>query len=118
MSLQDYGYPTAEQAKNGLFEAMKEHGVSYLEASYSGGNDEGGVNDVEVMKDADGGEITIESMNWQHPLQEACDRMLSVDFGSWAGDFSASGTLYADRKENKVWRRGETSKYVDDALDY
>lgn len=70
------------------------------------------------MKDAEGGEITIESMGWQHPVQEGCDSVLSVDFGSWAGDFSASGTLHADRKENKVWRTGSTSQYVDDAKTY
>jgi hypothetical protein len=118
IDLSQFGYPTAEEAKGKLFEAMQEYGVHHLEASYSGGNDEGGVDELEVLKDADGNDIEVEGLGWQHPLQSAVDSVLSVDFGSWAGDFSASGTLHADRKENKVWRTGSTSQYVDDAHDY
>lgn len=117
-SFMEQHFGTAEENKAKLFAAMKEHGVSYLEAHYSGGNDEGGVDEVEVLKDASGGLVTIESMGWQHPIQEACDRVLSGEFGTWAGDFSASGRLYADMKENKVWRSGSTSTYIDDGATY
>ena len=111
-------FGTAEENKAKLFAVMKEHGVSYLEAYYYGGNDEGGVQEVEVLKDASGGTITIESMGWQHPIQEACDRVLSGEFGTWAGDFSASGRLYADMKENKVWRAGQQSVDQADSNEY
>lgn len=117
MSLQDYGYPTAEQAKSKLFEAMRTHGVGYLEASYSGGNDEGGIDEVDVLKDSHGNPMELE-LSWQHPINEACDGMLSVEFGSWAGDWSAHGRLFADAKEQKVWREGEQSSYSEDSATY
>lgn len=118
IDLTQYGYPSAAEAKSKLFETMRSHGVAYLEASYSGGNDEGGVDDIEVMKDDRGELVEIAKLNWQHPLMEACDRMLSVEFGSWAGDYSAYGTLFADIKQDKVWRSGEMSSYDEDGAEY
>lgn len=117
-SFMEQHFGTAEGAKQKLFAAMKEHGVSYLEASYSGGNDEGGVDEVEILKDADGGSITIENMAWEHPIHEACDSVLGTEFGSWAGEFTAYGRLYADMKEGKVWRTGQQSSYHDDGATY
>ena len=116
--MEQFGYPSEAAAKQTLFETMKQHGLAYLEASYSGGNDEGGVDEVTVMKDDRGEAVTIDKVNWQHPLTEACDRMLSTEFGSWAGEFSAHGILYADLKEGKVWRAGEASTYSDDEYSY
>ena len=116
--MEQLGFPSAEQAKSKLFTAMKDHGINYLEASYSGGNDEGGVDEVDVMKDDQGGLVTIEKMGWQHPITEACDAMLTTEFGSWAGEWSAYGRLYADRSTGKVWRAGEMSSYSEDGSEY
>ena len=116
--MEQFGFPSAADAKSKLFSVMRDHGISYLEASYSGGNDEGGVDEIEVMRDDRGELVTIEKLNWQHPLTEACDRMLSTEFGSWAGDFTAHGKLYADMKEDKVWRSGEMSSYSPDEASY
>lgn len=136
--MEQFGYPSEATAKRSLFEVMKENGAAYLEAHYSGGNDEGGVDSIDVLKDADGNAIPIpeqwitrepkEGDNaWSirdgkvheyHPLYEAADEMLSTEFGSWAGEFSAYGTLFADVKAGKVWRAGEQSAYYDDSHDY
>ena len=116
--MEQFGYPSVETARRDLFAVMKSHGISYLEASYSGGNDEGGVDEVTVMKDDRGKTITIEGLGWDHPIQEKCDRMLSTEYGSWAGEWSAYGILYADVKEGKVWRNGEMSSYSEDGATY
>jgi hypothetical protein len=106
IDLSQYGYPTVDQAKGELFSVMRQHGVNFLDASYSGGNDEGGVDEIEVMKDDRGEPVTIENLHWLHPLKQAVDSMLSPDFGSWAGEFSAHGHLFADVSAGRVWREG------------
>ena len=110
--------PEAPSAKVDLFRVMREHGISYLEAEYSGGNDEGGVDEITVMKDDRGELVTIAKMDWDHPLTEACDQMLSTEFGTWAGEWSAHGTLFVDTKAAKVWRVGEMSSYSEDGAEY
>jgi hypothetical protein len=116
--LQALGFDSPTAAKGKLFAAMKAHGIAYLEASYSGGNDEGGVDEITVMKDDRDKLVTIENLGWEHPLVEACDRMLGTEFGSWAGDFSAYGVLYANVTENKVSRKGSQSHYDEDGHEY
>src|SRR5262245_50336062 len=118
IDLSQFGYPTAADAKRKLFDAMRQHGIAYLEAHYSGGNDEGGVDEVRNMKDDRGETVTIENIDWQHPLTEACDGMLSTEFYSWAGEFSAYGVLFADLKEGRVWREGQMSTYSEDSGAY
>jgi hypothetical protein len=126
MSLMEaLGFPNQGTAKSELLKAVSDVGATRLEARYSGGNDEGGVDDV-VLFDKAGAEIEApESFTerdprpgdseWAirngkvseyHPLWRAADDMLATEFGSWAGEFSAYGTLYADTKENRVWRDG------------
>lgn len=138
--MEQFGFPSAETAKAALFEQMKEVGASRLEASYSGGNDEGGVDEIKVLIDADGRTIpvperwydrpaTAEDDDWEirkgivhvwNPLWEAADSVLSTEFGSWAGEYSAHGTLFADLKEGRVWRQGEmeVSTYEEDNQEY
>ncbi|HSE44249.1 MAG TPA: hypothetical protein VLA89_02860 [Gemmatimonadales bacterium] len=136
--LEAFGFPSTEDAKGKLFAEMGKIGAVKLEAHYSGGNDEGGVQSIEVLRNDKGKDIpipemwltrpaTAEDRPWQvrdglvhtyHPLWEAADEMLSTEFGSWAGDFTAYGTLHADVKQKKVWRDGEISSYTDDHNDY
>ena len=45
-----YGYSSAQEILPRLLVALKEVGGDYVEADYSGGNDEGGVDDVRVYR--------------------------------------------------------------------
>ena len=46
-------------------------------------------------------------------------RHAATEFGSWAGEFSAYGTLFADTVTGKVTRSGEMqSGYDSDSRDY
>lgn len=130
--MEAFGYPSAGTAKTKLFAALREAGASRLEADYSGGNDEGGVNGIKLF-DAEGVELTAPDswverdpkpgdQEWAirdgkvseyHPLWEAADGMLSTEYGSWAGEFRAYGTLFADLKENRVWREGDVQSGFD-----
>jgi len=137
--MQQFGYPEVRDAKKILLDEMGKLGATRLEAEYSGGNDEGGVNSLKLFG-ADDAEmeapeawITREPkegdepyrirdgvVHEYHPLWEAADGMLSTEFGSWAGEFSAMGTLYANVSENRVWREGsyEESHWRDDDNSY
>ncbi len=135
--MEQFGYPSTETAKTGLLEQVRTAGAVRLEAGYSGGNDEGGVNDIKLF-DAEGGELPVpetwitrapkpDDQPWSirdgkvheyHPLWEAADAMLSTEFGSWAGDFTAYGTLHADVSTGKVHRSGEQSSYNEDGNEY
>jgi len=115
-----------EAYKATIFEQMREFGADYAEASYSGGNDEGGIDGIRLFKTVDG-ERQLISLNenywenpwnaWEHPLHEAFNELLSLDFGTWAGEFSASGHVYADAGliPGRVWREGEESTYSSSA---
>lgn len=119
-----------------IFDEMRKLGADYLEASYSGGNDEGGLDDVvlfrraapRLRKDVESKTVdgTLTKMqqialpepgyiDYEHPLHDALSELLSLDFGSWAGDFSAYGTVYADIPSNRIWRQGEVSTYSEDS---
>lgn len=136
--MEAFGYPNTRDAKAKLLDQIREAGAVRLAAGYSGGNDEGGVNDVELF-DADGNKMEspegwIErdprpddpeyrvrngKVSEYHPLWEAADQMLSTEFGSWAGEFSAYGTLFADTRDGKVWREGSVqSGYDSDSAEY
>jgi len=166
--------------KEGIFDELRRLGATRMEAAYSGGNDEGGVDDVTVLRPAGksdyllhsvrksyAGELLTDSYpshgpyptkkdavaagkvlitsppssrdasvlrweaikfegelvplldadvgNYEKGLTRLVDDLLSVDFGSWAGDFSASGVVYAELSPmRRVWRKGEVSTYVSD----
>lgn len=132
------GGPSTGTAKAALLKALREAGGVRLEASYSGGNDEGGVTDFKVF-DAEGKELDLPEtitrerrpgdQDWyvredglvheMHPVWQAADDMLSTEFYTWAGEFSAWGTLFADLTTGKVWREGEIqSGYDSDRNEY
>lgn len=122
--------------KNKLFDLMREHGATRLEAEYSGGNDEGGVGSLQLL-DAAGEKIETPEM-WitrppkdgerayshdgliheYHPLYEAVDNVLSLEFGTWAGEFEAYGTLYADISTREVRREGSIQSGYDSDSGY
>ena len=118
-----------------IFEEMDKLGASYLEAHYSGGNDEGGIDDVQlfvpakprqrkdvVMRTRDGKGFKFVPialpepgyLDYEHPLHDALSDLLSWDFGSFAGDFSCYGVVYVDVPTWRIWREGEISTYTSD----
>lgn len=177
---------------DGILARLRSLGATRMEASYSGGNDEGGLDDVRVFRPAGKNEYVLhrvyERNVWENgqqtgveevrdtypsagpysPKREALaaarrklkdlpdhlstgyqrvirfepvkvldeevelfdaevgdweerdslyglvDDLLSIDFGSWAGDFSAHGVVLADVRIPRVWREGEMSTYRSD----
>lgn len=117
-----------------VLQHMKDLGAVRLEAYYAGGNDEGGVENIDVLTAEDGskieappqwvetGEVYPEG-HWSagKPMTQydptgfwqALDNVLSTKYGSWAGDFSAYGTLYVDVNEGRAWTQGSESMYVE-----
>lgn len=109
----------AEKTKTSIFEEMQKLGADYAEARYSGGNDEGGVDDVSIYRHVEGGErlqleLPESADYYDSPIRVAFDDLLSIDFGTWAGEFEAYGTVYADLRERKIWREGEVTTYASD----
>ena len=123
--------------KSAILAGVQELGGTYAEASYSGGNDEGGVDGVSIYRLAEEGQteniahlhlgvdyddyITCvdvsparEGFGWDDPLWDAFQDLLNHDFGTWAGDFSASGSVFVDVDKKRIWRTGEISTYTDD----
>lgn len=172
-----WGTQSPASLKLGILDAVEALGATYMEAGYSGGNDEGGINDVAVFRPvtkenpaflvyelhvqnygpkkgelvrsygpttgpfltkakAQAGakakglvrgyyevvQVTDDKVHlvdadvgdWESGLLALTNDLLSLDFGTWAGDFSAHGTLYADVPSGRVWRTGETSTYQPD----
>jgi hypothetical protein len=93
-------------------------GAVRLEATYSGGNDEGGVDEIQIFNAAD--EALAFEGNWEHPLQEAANDLLSTEFYTWAGEFYAYGTLHVDVVTGKARREGtyETPQGREDSQEY
>lgn len=103
MAADTYG---AESEVKELFNIMANYGIVYLQAQYSGGNDEGGIQEIESALMADGREVADEHTSWQGELWSAADSVMSCKYGGWAFEGSAWGNLYADAKKGKVWTQG------------
>ena len=129
------GLRPQETLKNEILKGVKNLGGAYAEASYSGGNDEGGVDGVRIFRPVTASDpkekisqvyrddkyvelvdVTPphETFGWNHPLWNAFQDLLGHEFGSWAGDFSASGSVFVDVSEKRIWRTGEVSTYESD----
>ena len=104
---------TEEAAFNGLIHRMHEYGVYRIEATYQGGHDEGGVEELQAW-DSAAVLMEIEGMAWDHPLQEACNDVLSTKFLSWALGCTVVGILHADLELKKIWTSGEREEFVPD----
>lgn len=107
-------YGTLEDVARNLFQVMHEHGVVRMQASYSGGNDEGGVQELEAVRDAYDKEVEVEGPHWDNPLVAALDAVLATKYGGWAFDGNSWGTIYADAMKRRVWTDGsETTEQED-----
>lgn len=101
--------------KRELLATMKRLGAHKIEATYSGGHDEGGVQDFEAWNGA--GELLMphdENREDYDKLVRACDEVLSTKFFSWALGCSVSGTLYVDLATKRAWTSGSIEEWVDD----
>lgn len=102
MTMYALGYGSSpEEATRALLAELEKVNAVRMVASYSGGNDEGGVDEITLF-DAEGREIDI-ALGWEHPLQAAADDLLSSEYGSWAGEFHAGGNLNADTRSRRAW---------------
>lgn len=108
-----------EAIKASIFETLRSLNADYAEVDYSGGNDEGGVDDIVIyrhIEGADGEErLKLELPHEESRLDHDFNELLSLDFGTWAGEFEAWGTVYADLRQNKVWRSGSQSVMEEDS---
>jgi hypothetical protein len=105
-----------EDIKNHLVHVLHEHGIYKIEATYSGGHDEGGVDELKAW-DKDGVEVEWKETApdaWQDPVWEACNDVLTTKFFSWALGCSVYGMLHVDMGERRVWTEGEIEEYVPD----
>src|SRR5262245_61251698 len=85
---------TIEEVKNRLIHTLHEHGVHKVEGTYSGGHDEGGVDELTAY-DKDGNALELEE-KWDEPVRQACNDMLTTKFFSWALGASVYGSFGVD----------------------
>lgn len=110
--LTHYGDPQTHIAE--LIPIMNAKGIHLIEAEYSGGNDSGCVESVTAYDGAKT-EIPVGRPSYGHNAEqspeddkiwELCNAILSTKYGSWAGEFSAQGTLYVNLEERRCWMDG------------
>lgn len=110
----EYYDKPVDEVKKDLVRLMRERGIHRIEATYSGGHDEGGVQDIERIVDGKGNTVEIPEFQWSHPLWQALDAVLTMKFMSWALGMSVYGTLYVDLDERRAWTVGEQEVYQPD----
>lgn len=113
MLFEKYFNDTVEGVRNRLIHTLHEHKIRKIEARYSGGHDEGGVDEIQAW-DKDGNEVEVDDSNWQDPVVQACNDVLTTKFLSWALGASVHGTLYVDMGTKRVWTAGEIEEFVED----
>lgn len=103
------------EIRRSIVREMNRLGAYTLKGQYSGGHDEGGLEDL-VIYDKKGAEIPIEG-RYDHPLWSAIDDLLSTKFYTWALGCSVYGHVYVDLKAKRAWTEGEMEEthYVSDS---
>jgi hypothetical protein len=107
-----FGGENPESITKKLLAEIEKLGATRMEASYSGGNDEGGVTDIRLFN----GQTPVEAPADEHPLWEAADDLLSTEYGTWAGEFHASGILHANVNGKRAWTEGTYETYDDTGM--
>lgn len=96
------------ETKRKVFALLKAKGAIKAVLSYNGGNDEGGVDDITLVLegvDENGKNIEVDhptQWNGGEELAELLEGPVDSKYGSWAGDFSAYGTLTWDVEAGTV----------------
>lgn len=97
-------FGTPEERLDALLPLLREReGVTRMEASYSGGNDEGGTDEIFLIR---GDQREKFDGPWDDPLHRAVDELLSTKFGTWAGEWEANGYLYVTLDPPAAWTEG------------
>jgi hypothetical protein len=104
----------ANEVRRDLVREMNRLGAVHLDGSYSGGHDEGGLDQLEVY-DKDNNQI--DGLNYDHALWQAVENLLSTKFYSWALECSVHGHVYVDLRKRRAWTEGEEEvmEYREDA---
>jgi hypothetical protein len=126
--------------KTALFDAMTRLGVTVVRGEFSGGNDEGGYNEIELVN-ADKSCVSLDPLQPyfllkmlrhanpqlygdtdsdadRQTIRNAMNEALDVRYGSFAGDFDVSGTVEANAKLKTLTISGaERSEYTSFAED-
>jgi hypothetical protein len=100
-----------------MLSAMRKYGVHRFEGTYSGGHDDGGLQEVNLLWDRAGNDVEIDGIDsYTHELRMCADEVLSTKFFSWALGFDVSGRLIVDMDERRAWTEGqqEEIRYIDD----
>lgn len=97
------------QTKAKVFEMLRAKGAFKAVLHYQGGNDEGGVDEINLFIKPEGGAepVTVDldpyrAMGDDHELAELLMEPVESKYGSWAGEFSAYGTLVWDVEADTV----------------
>lgn len=109
-----YGEMDPVEVRRNLIREMNRLSVVRLDGTYSGGHDEGGLDDLTLYgKD---GKPLEGNLSYDHPLHQAVEDLLTTKFYSWALGMSVYGHVYVDLKEKRAWTEGEeeTTEYVPD----
>lgn len=107
---------TPQQLLEALIERIEGYGAQLLEASYQGGNDEGGIEEVAIYQ------LNPDDVNFRQEMEmpsnehstwgdedtvgSLANDLLSVKYGGWAWEGSAWGTFYVNTIERRAWEVG------------
>lgn len=142
MSLYGYGSSLSgyvDRERREVFAELARRGVAQAKVHFSGGNDEGGINDVELLK-ADGSKVELLDQWDCHPpydvydkaqgkyvpapdersdqhkadwiLWEAFEAPMEAEYGGFGGEFYVSGTYTWDVTARKVTVTTDTRGYT------
>lgn len=79
-------------------DALTERGFKWARAEFSGGNDSGGCEHIEAIRD----DMSVEVINWGDPLFSLLSEPVYDRYGSFAGPFDVDGTIRYDVPEGTV----------------
>lgn len=100
-----------EEVRDRLIHVLHTHKIWKVEGAYSGGHDEGGLDELQAW-DKDGNEVDVGS--WGSEVFDACNMVLTTKFFSWALGASVYGSFHVDMSQRRVWTEGSIEEYVED----
>lgn len=103
-----------KRSRDQVFDALAEMGAVKAQVHFSGGNDEGGSDYIQIIL-GDGEKKDIHEYVWGDSDQTAEETELAIDlavpvydaYGSFAGEFSVSGVIEWDVVKREVKMSGE-----------
>lgn len=104
-ALSVWGEKDPNAVRRDLIREMNRLSVYRLEGSYSGGHDEGGLDQLEIFDKS--GKPIEGTLNYSSALWQAVEALLSTKFYTWALECSVYGKVYVDLREKRAWTEGE-----------